>query len=470
MKKIILLLVILGVITIGGSVLISKDKVSPDELTRPWLEVVQPKVFELAANQKDKVRELFTGDELSEGAVVEVVTGGLANIHFPDGSVARLDGGTKLVIEKGSFDPKEETLSVRLNLILGRVWSKIIKLTTPESHWEVKTSTAVATVRGTSFGVEYGVDGKFSVMGYENSVEVTAIDPDGKFNLERIKLLVEPGKFLEIRKETIAELKKRIANNDIKEAATSIMSATGAVLLEVKAAPQAVLDRVWIKRGIAEDGLIDEMILRIRQTVTDEAAVRLEIRREVRSKLMEIIKERQGDPFDATQPVSSEPAKETVTNTVAPVNTSITAPVNTAPSAITQPSNTTITPVNVAPTPTVKPIALSVTNPSESIANPLKDGTIINFRAIASYSDGSTADVTALAKWQVNGGVGVIEKPGVFVARWTAALGDFGRGWVSVWWQDAKTAVNLFAESSEFTIERLRTEEIIPNNSTGTAQ
>ena len=468
MKKIILLLVVLGIIAVGGSVLISKNKVSPDELTRPWLEVVQPKVFELAVNQKDKVRELFTGDELAEGAAVEVATGGSANIHFPDGSVARLDGGTKLVIEKGSFDPKAETLSVRLNLIFGRVWSKIIKLTTPESHWEVKTSTAVATVRGTSFGVEYGADGKFSVTGYENSVEVTAIDPDGKFNLERIKLLVEPGKFLEIRKETIAELKKRIANNDIKEAATSIMSATGAVLLEVKAAPQAMLERVWIKRGIEQDGLIDEMIRRIRQAVTDEAEVRMEIRKDLRDRFMELINIRREALLNIPEVIidAVKDVIETKPTATQPVNTDT----NLAPTNNTQTPVTTQPPVNVAPTPTVKPIALSVTNPSESIAKPLKDGTIINFRAIASYSDGSTVDVTSLAKWQVNGGVGVIEKPGVFVARWTADLGDFGSGWVSAWWQDAKTGVNLFAESSEFTIERLRTEEIIPSNSTGTAQ
>ncbi len=294
MKNYVLLaifVVIAGLI--GGAVLLSKK--SPDianELTKPWIEVVRPKVVELAVNQKDKVRELFTGDELSAGAVVEVLVGGLANIHFPDGSVARLDGDTKLVIEKGSFDPKNENLSVSLNLIFGRVWSKIIKLATPESHWEVKTSTAVATVRGTAFGVEYSTDGKFNITGYENKVEVAVIDPITKRAFDKIKLIVEPEKFLEINKAAVAEIQKRLANNDIKEAASAVMSSAGALFLEVKAAPRAVLDKAWIKRGIEEDSKLEKMISKLRETIKDDAEIRKEIRKDLRDQFLEVINDR----------------------------------------------------------------------------------------------------------------------------------------------------------------------------------
>ena len=55
---------------------------------------------------------------------------------------------------------------MRINLV-GQAWSKIISLATPDSVWEVRTSTAVATVRGTAFGM--GTDGN-PVIGSENKV------------------------------------------------------------------------------------------------------------------------------------------------------------------------------------------------------------------------------------------------------------------------------------------------------------
>ncbi len=282
-------------IVLGGIAVTTLNLRKPDltnELSKPWIEVVQPAVFELAGNQNDKLRELLTGDELSEGAVISVEKTGLANIHFPDGSAARLDGGTKLVIEKGTYDPKSDTLSVTLNLVWGRVWSKIVGLATPESHWEVKTSTAVATVRGTAFGVEYIEEGKSNIVGYENKVEVTMIDPDTKKILEGIKMIVEPEKFLEVKREAIVEMKKHLARNDVKQAATAVMSSASAILMEVKQSPKAMMEKDWVKRGIEEDGKLEEKISRIKEKVKDELEIRKEIRKELRDDFIEKINER----------------------------------------------------------------------------------------------------------------------------------------------------------------------------------
>lgn len=299
---------------LGGIIAMTKNLKSPDlsgELSKPWIEVIQPAVFELAGNQNDKLRELLTGDELSEGAVISVEKAGLANIHFPDGSVARLDGGTKLVMENGNFDPKSGALSVTLNLVWGRVWSKIVGLATPESHWEVKTSTAVATVRGTAFGVEYMEEGKSNIVGYENKVEVTMIDPDTKKILEGIKMIVEPEKFLEVKKEAIVEMKKHLARNDVKQAATAVISSASAVLMEVKQSPKAMMEKDWVKRGIEEDRKLEEKITRIKEKVKDELEVRKEIRKELREDFIEKINERR-EEIKEKQAETKERVKEKV--------------------------------------------------------------------------------------------------------------------------------------------------------------
>ena len=102
-------------------------------------------------------------------------------------------------MEESSFNANSGKLIVRINLVLGRAWSKIISLATPDSVWEVRTSTAVATVRGTAFGMEYA-DGKSTVIGSENKVAVNAVDPETKKALKQEEVLIEAGKFVEIKK------------------------------------------------------------------------------------------------------------------------------------------------------------------------------------------------------------------------------------------------------------------------------
>jgi hypothetical protein len=56
------------------------------------------------------------------------------------------------------------------------VWSKIVELATGDSAWEVETSRAVATVRGTAFGATNDASGS-TFIGSENTVSVAPIDP-----------------------------------------------------------------------------------------------------------------------------------------------------------------------------------------------------------------------------------------------------------------------------------------------------
>ncbi|MBI5152990.1 MAG: FecR domain-containing protein [Parcubacteria group bacterium] len=146
------LVVIVGFGSIGYRLLLQKEQSTIEPVLTPWIEVVILPVFVSNIDGSFK-RELKTGDEVGVGAIIEVKKGGEANIYFPDGSIARIDQGTKITIDAASFDPTSKTLVVKVQLLIGRVWSKIFSLTTPESTWEVKTANAVATVRGTAFSM-----------------------------------------------------------------------------------------------------------------------------------------------------------------------------------------------------------------------------------------------------------------------------------------------------------------------------
>lgn len=434
------------------------------ELSKPWIEVVQPAVFELAENQKDSLRELLTGDELSEGAVISVEKSGLANLHFPDGSVARLDSGTKLVIEKGTYDPKSDTLSVTLNLVWGRVWSKIVGLATAEAHWEVKTSTAVATVRGTAFGVEYVEEGKSNIVGYENKVEVAIVDPETKKIMAGVKMLVEPEKLLEVRKEAVAEMKKHLAKNEIKEAGSAMVSSAGAVLMEVKAAPKAMMDKDWVKRGIEEDRKLEEKINRIKETIKDKNEIRQEMRKELRDNFIEKINERRENLKEKRTEVNEkiqekisdnreiikekiEVRKEQIQEVKTEVRNTI---LEEAQKKIEFPTETAETVKEVV---SQKPVSLVIQTKNSLLD--VREEEVIYFQAILNFSDGTSKEVTESVRWQVIGLIGSMEKPGIFYAKMHPTVSELGvsPGAIGAVWADEKSGMKLEAQTPIFKVQ-----------------
>jgi len=243
---------------------------------RIWIEVLAKAV---SIRHGDELTGLKTGDALGANETIVVSHEGLANIHFPDGSVARVDADTELTLEEaecGSGDGG--SLKVRVFLKMGRFWSKIIKLSTPESFWEVKTSNAVAAVRGTAFGVEY-TQGRTMIIGSQNEVAVTAIDPQNGQPLVGSTAVVGPDKVLEIFDADIA---------DFKSGKKSLANLVGP-------APTAVLKSRWVERAKNQDALIDGKVQTLRDgglTETDiQSALRSENEKELYNKAPEVFEE-----------------------------------------------------------------------------------------------------------------------------------------------------------------------------------
>ena len=253
MKKIIIVVIISLILLIIGFVFISKlsqkekltDLSAADSL-KVWVEILTPQAFELDAKNGRTVRELQTGDELSTGAMIETSKEGFINLYFSDSSVLRVSGNTKFILENSYFDSSSGKLNVKVNLLLGRVWSKILSLATPDSSWEVETSNAVATVRGTAFGMEYA-SGKSSVIGSENKIEVAVLDPSTKKAIKDAIVVIEPDKQVDINNEDVEKIK------------------AGEKLLEIRAVSAETKKEEWIVKSKAEDEKINEIIEKLKK-------------------------------------------------------------------------------------------------------------------------------------------------------------------------------------------------------------
>ncbi|MBI5732141.1 MAG: FecR domain-containing protein [Candidatus Magasanikbacteria bacterium] len=382
--------------------------------SKPWIEVISPLVFEIKPNDDSKIRELKTGDELSAGIKIEVAKNGRANIHFPDGSAARFEPNTKFVLSEGSFDAESEKLTIKISLVVGRVWSKIITLVTPDSLWEVKTANAVATVRGTAFGMEF-FTGNSRIFGAEDSVPVAALDPQTKEVIKGTEKIVVPEKFIEIKNVDISKIKEKPE------------------LVEVKTIPAAIVQEDFFRRNQAEDARINEKIKELEKAGLENKELRKAFRESIIKEFEEEIEKRRIEILEETN--REEKVKE----------------------QIEEKPNIEPERQEAKEEPRLKRVkkALSLSILSKNVLDKVVEGDKINFEAIAEMSDGSRINVTALSQWQVLGQIGRIERPGVFVAELAPAVAEFGEssGSVIATWQDPESREALLGKSPIFKVE-----------------
>jgi hypothetical protein len=110
---------------------------------------------------------------LPAGSIIRTGKNGLCEITVPDGSTIKISPRTVFQIEEFTFDPEMEKKKGRFNLIFGRVRAKVSKLVTTDSEFQIKAGTALAGVRGTTFGVLF--DGKTAqVVVFEGSINLNS--------------------------------------------------------------------------------------------------------------------------------------------------------------------------------------------------------------------------------------------------------------------------------------------------------
>ena len=462
----VILFVAIAVVS-GGLILINKlgQEAKIAFAAKPWIEIVSPKVSEFD-EKGNLVRELTTGDELSEGSIVEGQAGSYANIYFPDGSAARIDGVTKITLDEYIFDESRERLVVRLSLITGRLWNKIFELATPDSVWEVKTATAVATVRGTAFGVEVS-DGKANFIGSQNNVEVSPIDPETKQIIKEARAVITAGDILEVTKEEIQR-----AGREARVLALKVQK------VSESAAVAAAIKQDWISKAKAADETFDRQVEDLRKAVKEKSILRREIResiKKVREEIKTEIRQASDEGVKQLNSVKDElrsrlnDSAGRVLERVVQERLKISDESNGITGEVRPVSSVdSVSSSVVAPTIVNKILSRPskiVLETSSDLSRRIKEGAQLIFKAVLIREDGSKELVTELAEWRVIGSIGAIGKPGVFLPRLSDDLAEVGVGigTVAASWKDSATGESFLGISPTITVEPAIVPVFIPD-------
>jgi len=113
------------------------------------------------------------GMVLEAGARVRTATDAHAMLTFFEGSTIRLEPNTDIEVQQIEHIEVQST-TIILKQWVGRTWSRVVKMTGPGSHYEIRTPSAYALVRGTLFMTEVDEGGATTVQTVEGLVAVGA--------------------------------------------------------------------------------------------------------------------------------------------------------------------------------------------------------------------------------------------------------------------------------------------------------
>ncbi len=392
----------------------SPAKVEGNIIKTAWVEVERGTLFLKLPGQS---RQLKSGDVIESGASLETGKNSSAIIHFPDGSILSMDKETAVTIPQIEVNDGNKSILIKITLTVGRVWSKVISLATPESEWEVKTSNTVATVRGTAFGM--GFKGTTSwVNTSEHKVAVSPLDPETKEKIADAEIIIEEKKYVEINNVDV---------NNINKEQTSTTTETGTVENPRKAfltnkiadVPNLIVEDSWVKQVKEKHKEVDAEVKDIETRLQDKKA-------ESKEKLIELTEEKrkaflEGKRLDVKKTIERLTGEEKdiiyerdETKTESKETTEIK----------TETVRTTETETVVRTLEVTVNDKVTIETSDRLI---VEEGSTIKFRAYV-MRDGKKVDVTELVAWQVIGFVGNISGPGIFVAKLGDQISESGQG------------------------------------------
>ncbi len=123
---------------------------------------------------------------LKQNQEVSVGERSRVELLFPDGTVIRLAEKSRLHLGKIAFNRKTEGKNVDVKLGSGKLWAKVKRLVTPDSSVEVRTTNAVAGVRGTVYRVNVNDDQSAMVKVYDGSVYVANPPIDASKPMDKV--------------------------------------------------------------------------------------------------------------------------------------------------------------------------------------------------------------------------------------------------------------------------------------------
>jgi len=116
------------------------------------------------------------GFDVGKASTVSTVPDGTVDIYFSDGSITHVDKNTTLVLKELKVmknDKSGTSTSVVLGVNVGKIWNKVARLSS-KSEFNVETTSAIAGVRGTEFGVDMAAGGSFTTTVFSGEVGIYA--------------------------------------------------------------------------------------------------------------------------------------------------------------------------------------------------------------------------------------------------------------------------------------------------------
>lgn len=155
--------------------------------------------------------EITEATKTNVGSKIKTGISGRALIESSSAHQTLVDYNTEITISDDSKNEKK----TKIALVSGAVWARLAKVFDSGEYYEVKTGNAVATVRGTSFGVWYK-DGVTTVAVTEGSIYLSALDPITGIVIPNSEVVVKAGEKATVDKNGKIVISK-ITSADKKE-------------------------------------------------------------------------------------------------------------------------------------------------------------------------------------------------------------------------------------------------------------
>ncbi|WP_342131370.1 FecR domain-containing protein [Hydrogenophaga sp. OTU3427] len=226
---------------------------------------------------------LRVGAEVPEGAMIDVRDKSFARLRLTDGSAFGLSAGSRARLSRLRLNPNTQQSQTLIRMETGRVESEVTPKRHPGSRFEVHTPMAVASVRGTRFGVTADglvttseVDEGTVALAPQPKAQVTALRGrrlpalltagqgarlDGKGRLERATLLAAPD---------LRGLPAEFDNGERVNFSLPANNLAQAYRVQVRDAsvPDTVLHEAWVNQPqVTWDGLDDGRYILAMQNV-----------------------------------------------------------------------------------------------------------------------------------------------------------------------------------------------------------
>ena len=177
-------LVVIFILGVSGITWFVHASTRPIEFSQKYAILsVETGTVELKKSGSDTWNAVTVDTHIESGDTVKTSEDAVAEVNLFDQGTARLDKASLITFEELAWDAEHPTvLKGKVFVETGRVWSRLMDFLSPESSYEVKTTSTIASVRGTSFFVWVDEAGKQDIYVDDHAVQLAHVLPDGKRN------------------------------------------------------------------------------------------------------------------------------------------------------------------------------------------------------------------------------------------------------------------------------------------------